>query len=131
MIRQQPPASEGGDRAGIVSSKIPAESANGRRQRPACCVPGVRGAGGKYGTTTNHELCRLGQIVGRRFPSTCGPLFCVKRNNRGEHNANLSHRLCAIPPHGRAYLPGYTTPAGHGSARGANRTLPRNSGYPI
>ena len=42
----------GGDRAGVVSSKIPAESANGRRQRPACCVPGVRGAGGKYGTLT-------------------------------------------------------------------------------
>ena len=42
----------GGDRAGIVSSKIPAESVNGRRQRSACCVPGVRGAGGKCGTVS-------------------------------------------------------------------------------
>ena len=42
----------GGDRAGVVSSKTPAESVNGHRQWPACCVPGVRGAGGKCGTLT-------------------------------------------------------------------------------
>ena len=74
MIHLQPPASEG-DRAGIVSSKIPAEPANGRRQRPACCVPGVRGAGGKYGTTTNHELCRLGANRGPQVPKHLRPHY--------------------------------------------------------
>ena len=41
----------GGDRVMVGISKIMAESVNGRRQRPACCVPGVRGAGGKYDTS--------------------------------------------------------------------------------
>ena len=42
----------------------------------------------------------------------------------------LAGHPCTVSD-GRAYLPGHITPAGHGSARGTNCTLPRNSGYPI
>ena len=42
-------------------SKIMAESVNGRRQRPACCVPGVRGAGGKYDTSRTINFAVYGK----------------------------------------------------------------------
>ena len=46
MIRQRPPASEGGDRAGVVSSKTPAESVNGCANTLPVVFPvsGVRAA---------------------------------------------------------------------------------------
>lgn len=39
MILQMPHSFRWGDRAGVVISKIPAESVYGRRQRLACYVP--------------------------------------------------------------------------------------------
>ena len=46
MIRQLPPASEGGDRARVVSSKTPAESVNGCANTLPVMFPvsGVRAA---------------------------------------------------------------------------------------
>lgn len=50
MIRQLPPASEGGDRVMVGISKIVAESVNGCANTLPVYVPGAGGASGKCGT---------------------------------------------------------------------------------
>jgi len=50
MILQMPHSFRWGDRAGVVRSKILAESVYGRRQRLACCL----GASGKLDIFLQH-----------------------------------------------------------------------------
>ena len=53
MILQMPHSFRWGDRAGVVISKIPAESVYGRRQRLACYVP-MSGGSGKLDIFLQH-----------------------------------------------------------------------------
>lgn len=116
----------GGDRAGVVSSKTPAESVNGCANTLPVVFPvsGVRAANVAH--LLNYLLLPFRANRGQQDPKRLLPIICFKRDGKQgcKTYANLSDRLCGIPPHSRTDFPGDITPARYGGARGTNRALP-------
>ena len=117
----------GGDRAGVVSSKTPAESVNGCANTLPVMFPvsGVRAANVAH--LLNYLFLPFRANRGQQDPKRLLPIIFALNGmeNRGVNPMQTyptgyaeSHRMA------EKIFPGHSAPARHGGARGTNRALP-------